>query len=558
VKPDQRAFLDSIAKLPPKHRAWLELPETDERAFELWCYYGFGVVVNDAQNQLARDTFIRFGNVGTVYHVAQWANRTGKTTGVTLLEKYAIWRKWRLVVGDLETWLAQRYAWLHAAPLARLTARSWEIADSLIAGSHEAQLSPVTNRPRPGVLRDFFTASSSVNPRTKQEELVVNCANGATVDYFSTHDGAGRLESIAWHGATWDEFARQQPTDDIPLLLDQTFLPRVSDYEGPIILSGTATEDAEYVYLDLADKASQQPHLWNLTTAHRSVNFAMSKRSIERQVELSMNREAAERSVFGRTGAGGGRTFPGFLLENAFRITIPNRTPPPRTEGGWLDFATKHQYWMAFDHGLGGDENAIITLSVPWPPLDTEPTNPLVGHKMTTFKSRRTLTPAEQHEYLADEAALYRPSGIIIDATAEGGLGVYRTARAKGLPAIDCNFAGRAVTHVSNKEFGIQALQELLSYGLEVERDEDGRIAEWPDPKGDFGLIRFPATGDWLRLRNQLLTYRRDDEKLKQDLAMTATMLAWYLWRFIAPKVGRPVSPISKWNMMTDARRARR
>jgi hypothetical protein len=167
------------------------------------------------------------------------------------------------------------------------------------------------------------------------------------------------------------------------------------------------------------------------------------------------------------------------------------------------------------------------------------------------------LTPAEQHEYLADEAALYRPNGIVIDAMAEGGLGVYRTARAKGLPAIDCNFAGRAVTHVTNKEYGLQALQELLSYGLEVQRDEDGKIEEWPNPQGDFGLMRFPASGDWIRLRNQLLTLRRDDEKLRQDLAMTLLMLAWYLWRYIAPKLGINRSQNSSFNIMADARRRR-
>jgi hypothetical protein len=164
------------------------------------------------------------------------------------------------------------------------------------------------------------------------------------------------------------------------------------------------------------------------------------------------------------------------------------------------------------------------------------------------------LTPAEQHEYLRDEAALYRPTGVIIDSTAEGGLAVYRTAKAAGLPAIDCNFAGRAVTHVSNKEYGIQALQEILSFGLEVKRDDDGRIAEWPEPKGPFGLLWIPAVGEWLKLRNQLATLRRDDEKLRQDRAMTLLMLAWHLWKFLQVKQ-MGLDRAQRFNIMATRRR---
>jgi hypothetical protein len=387
------------------------------------------------------------------------------------------------------------------------------------------------------------------------EVLIVDVANGAKIDYLSTHDGAGRLESETWWGATWDEFGRHQPVDDVPLLIDQTFLPRVADFEGPIVLSSTATEDNEYIIMELEDRAADKPNLYNFTTAHRNVNFAMTKRSIQRQIDLSMDKAGAERSVAGKAGAGSGRLFPHFLLDNAFDATLPERVAPPRDDVGWAEFRSKYQYWQAFDHALGGDDNVILTGRVPWPYADTSPVNPILGQRITVFRSRRSLTPAEQHEYLADEAALYRPTGVIIDSTAEGGLAVYRTAKAKGLPAIDCNFSGRAVTYVSNKEFGLQALQEIMSFGLAVERDADGRISEWPEPTEPFGLVRFPVTGDWLRLRNQLATLRRDDAKLRQDLAMAALMLAWHLWKFLAIKLRMgPVGP-QRFNVMATRRR---
>jgi len=551
---DRTAFLDALDQLPAKHKRWLSLPPADPRAFELFCFHGLGIVVNDAQNELARDIFMRFGDTGTIIHTAAWANRTGKTTGVTAVESYAVWRKWRLSRARLEDWLDYRYQWLHAAPTARLTSRGWEIAEAVFAGRNQAQISPITNRPRPAVLAPFYKAISTQDPKSRQEQLLVECANGAKIDYFSTHDGAGRLESETWWGATWDEFGRHQPIEDIPLLIDQTFLPRVSDFEGPILLSTTATEDNEYILMELEDRAAEQPHLHNFRKAARSVNFAMSSRSIQRQIDLSLNSEAATRSVQGQIGVGSGKLFPPFLLDNAFRKDLPERPPPPRDENEWAVFRAHHQAWQAFDHGLGGDENVIITLKVPWPYTDAGVDRKLTGQRMTTFASRRSLTPAEQHDYLRDEAALYRPTGVIIDATAEGGLAVFRTARAAGLPAIDCNFAGRAVTHVSNKEYGIQALQEMFSYGLEVKRDESGRVTEWPEPLGPFGLLALPASGEWLKLRNQLATLRRDDEKLRQDRAMTLLMLAWHLWKFL--QILRTGVPrVSEFNVMANRRR---
>ena len=134
------------------------------------------------------------------------------------------------------------------------------------------------------------------------------------------------------------------------------------------------------------------------------------------------------------------------------------------------------------------------------------------------------------------------------------GIPSSQTIPAAGLPAIDCNFAARAVTHVSNKEYGIQALQEIFSFGLEVKRDDDGRIAEWPEPLGPFGLIHLPGTGEWLKLRNQLATLRRDDERLRQDRAMTLLMLAWHLWKFLQVKQ-MGLDRAQRFNIMATRRR---
>src|SRR5262249_34909467 len=53
---NQRQLLDALTDVPPKMRAVLEATrQPSGEAFALWCYYGWGVVVNDFQIQLADD-----------------------------------------------------------------------------------------------------------------------------------------------------------------------------------------------------------------------------------------------------------------------------------------------------------------------------------------------------------------------------------------------------------------------------------------------------------------------------------------------------------------------
>lgn len=109
---------------------------------------------------------------------------------------------------------------------------------------------------------------------------------------------------------------------------------------------------------------------------------------------------------------------------------------------------------------------------------------------------------------------------------------VFRAARQKGLPAIDCNFTGRLPgVKVSNKEYGLQMLQRMFAWGLDTQADENGWITEWPTIDRPFGLFRLPRA--WVRLRRELGILKRDDAHIAQDRAMTLVMIAWWMGRFL-------------------------
>lgn len=521
----QTDFVSALASLPAKHRAWLE-----DGDMELWAYYGLGVLLNDAQLEHINDVLT--WPPGS-YHVWRWANRTGKTTGLDVLHGWAAWYKWRYEAPIFDEWFGYQWKSLHAAPLGELAGKAYELWEQILKGTADQQRDRVNQRQRPALLAPFFTASKSVDV-TGVDRPVVECANNAKIDFRSTQGKAARLESDSWWLISWDEFPRQLPTDDIPIILDQTMLPRSSDYMAPVILAGTDTTEAEYIYAELEEISANNPADWNFTASARSRNFAMSKASIDRQRRMSIDKDIASRSLDGSSGGGSSSMFPGFLLSNAFRDDLPEHDPPPATddESGWARRGQYRTFLTALDHALAHDDNVLMTLDVPWPPSRISVTDPIIGSHIQLFRGSRTLTGDEQHAYLDAEYRAYRSKATIIDSTGPGGLSVYRKARAEGLPAVDCNLQGRAAKWVTNKEYALQGLQRMLSYGLPIDTAE-GFISEWPEASGPFGLFRFPNHGPWLKLRRQLGVYRRLDEKLRQDAAMTLAMHAWYLWRLI-------------------------
>lgn len=504
------------------------LPWLQSDDFEVFCFFGFGVVLTDDQKRAAEMIFA--DPESGLIHVWRWANRSGKSTLLVLLHMYVCWKKWRFPAKRFEVWQKYTYRTLHSAPLNVLVGKAWSLGDALIDGRAEQQLDPDTGDFRPAPLGQFFTAGKSARP-DGSDWLWIKCANGAVTDFMSSGDGAARIEGEAWWFLTWDEFARQAPITDVPLLIDQTYLPRSSDHMAPVVMAGTSTEDFDPVYQEIEDMAEKQPNRWNFLEAGRAGNFSQSKASIQRQRDMSFDPNAVARSLDGTLGEGGKGPFPNFLLDNAFR-DIPARTSPDEIPDGWI-------VTQAFDHAIRNDDNVVLSAAMPWPiTYERLLQNPIVGVAIDIKKSSRSLTPDEQFGMIRTNALAYDPKAVVIDATAEGGLMVFRQARAQGYPAEACSFTGRTPGNirVSNKEYGIQALQRLLAYGLDVKIGNDGWVEEWPepDPSRPFGLIRLPnAKGDWTRLKRQLATYKRDDTYLTQDAAITAIMLAWWVYRFL-------------------------
>lgn len=539
----RRAYLDTIREIPAATRAWLESDDP-----ELFAYYGLGIMLNDAQVEGLK-ALLDWPD-GTV-HLWRWANRTGKTTGLVVAHMYYVWKKRGYENADPESWLDYKYRTLHSAPLNRLTGKAWEMADAIIAGSAIAQHNPVTNLQRKAQLAPFYETRAG-RAKDGSDVLEVRCANGGVIDFLSTQGGAGRLESEAWWLIDWDEFGRQQPIDDVPILFDQTFLPRSSDFMAPLILSSTVTEDAEPIYQEIEDIAAEAPQDWNVMTFARTANFAQSQASIDRQKRMSIDPAIAARSVEGGIGEGGrGTLYPHIVLKTAFDKRLPADWSEARID------ALNRQGRIcisSFDHAATGDLNVVTTYSVPWP-LKGRATEELVGSVLGVgIAERRSgshLTPELQAQFAMAEVERFDSDYLVVDATAEGGQLVARTLK-EHFPGgvVECSFNKRDPGAIAkNKEVGLQALQRQFAMGLAGIAETDGWLSEFPDAApGTFGLYRIPFEGRWLKLHRELAVLRRDDQKQRQDRAMTIVQVAWYLEKFLGSvrSVATPFSIVGR------------
>ena len=517
----------------------------------LFARHGFGVVATD--DQVKAWKAIQSDPESGIFHVWRWGNRSGKTTALVLFHLWVLWRKWRYQAATYEAWSRYTYRSLHAAPLNKLVGKAHQLAQALIDGRADQQQDPLTKRYRPAPLGRFFEAGKS-SADDGSAELWVRCANGAVMDFLSSSDTGVRIEGEAWWFVSWDEFARQAPVSDVLLLIDQTFLPRSSDHMAPVVMAGTSTEDFDPIYSEIEEYAERDPDRWVFMQASREGNFSQSKASIDRQQAMSFDPNAVARSLRGGVGEGGRGPFPHFVIERAFTDTLPARTPREAIPDGYALVSS-------FDHALRHDENVVLTVALPWPPearrLEREP---IMGVALDVRRGSRSLTPDEQFDLVAGTYAAYSPRVVIIDATAEGGLAVFRTAQQAGMPAVACSFTARTPgsIRIPNKEYGIQALQRLMGWGLEMRITDTGWVSEWTEADGPFGLIRFPDhRGDWARLKRQLAVYQRNDERIVQDLAMAAVMMAWWVFRFLdqgsrthvqkGPMMGRRVPRAPRW-----------
>lgn len=519
----------------PEVQEWVEKGRTD---IALFSEKGLGIKLHRAQLELAQA--IVNAMIGeeeaAAYYLLTWANRAGKTTVILVIHLWVLFYKPGLpppaTEKEYKQWLSEDYRTLHCAPLNELAGRAWLALGDIINGTSKAQRDPETGKRRSGPLAAMFSATKE-RTETGSDKMFLRCLTGGVMDFRSTEGKAARVEGGAWRLITWDEWPSTENADDIRFVLYNRLTARASDYDAPIVLTGTITPDTEHIAKEFLAYAEDKgnPDWWG-NTASRAMNPSTSQKAIDRALR-NLDPEDYARSVDGMPGGVKGRLFPSWLVDPCFRNDLPGWQRPDKAngEGG----APKWRYVTVCDLAISQADNVILIGRVPFD-WRFSVKEPVVGVSLKIIPGSRTLID-DEIEFAIEETWLPYGGDIYLDTTDAHGTGIYRSMRRRGLPVREFNFKDPDALKVTRKWRAIRAVRAMLAEGINPERDTAGEPVHDADgmaafDKGQpYGSLKLPAA--WVKPKDQLSIVKPppDDEKQTKDAAMAVYMLCEVCYR---------------------------
>lgn len=526
-----------MTDLPAEVREWILAGRHDIRLFS---ERGLGILLHDKQAEVAQKAAeaMEGGEDAVKYIELHWGNRAGKTTLLAVVHLWSIFYKVGLLTNSQEEWNKAEYRTLHAAPLNELAMKAWFAISEIAKGVSPSQRDQESGQFRRSPLAPFY-ACTTERLASGGDHAIVRCiVGGGVTDFRSTEGKGARLEGSAWHLITWDEWPQTENPDDIRYVLYNRLTQRASDYDAPIILTGTPTPETEHIAKEFAGFAEDPENVdWWGNAASRRENPSSNARAIERAMR-NMDPEDIARAIEGQFGGAKGRVFPPAMWEPMWDRHLPSFQPASSDRDA--DGNPLYLYVHTWDLALADADNAGITWRVPadWK-FDVD--HPIVGVRIQMVPGSRTLTPEEIKQTIRETWLGYGGTpehSVVLDTTDANGIGISRELRSAGLPIIAFDFHGRDTRGVINKSRAIRDAQALLTEGLTMQRDGAGNplrdandVVVVTPGTGSYGALRCPDAGAWKKLKDQGAVLRPDDDKQRKDAAMSFLMLCWLATR---------------------------
>jgi hypothetical protein len=550
-------------------------------------FHGLGIDLHDAQIEVAIATV----EGEAQYLLLTWANRAGKTTIVGVIHMHRILFKLGVPVADSpedyrKRWLPIEYRTLHSAPLNELAGRAYDAWTEILKGVSPAQYDKETGSYRPAPLAPFFSLTRE-RDSAGADHMFMRSVTGGICDFRSTEGKARRLESGAWRFISWDEWPQTENPEDIRTVLYVRLTNRAADFDAPILLTGTITEETEHIakeFLDQADDPENED--WWGNHAARSLNPNASSKAMER-AERNLDPEDFKRTILGIAGGAKGRLLPPYMLDPVFDRELPRFTPPHPNDGARFEpletvrgravyrrqkesgdydpYAASRPrgrfvpagdspyfYLHLWDLAIAAAENVGLVWRLPadldfgWLMRNGVRTLvPILGVKMTIIPGSRTLTDDEIIHAIEEQFLPYGGK-IVVDSTDAHGKNIHRKLRNAGYPVEGFGFNERSKRGIIKKDAAIDDLRELLVEGMAFSRDAAGEIEIDPDgvPRYDrtidYGVIRMPSS--WTKVKDQLSVLKVDNARQTKDAAMAALMGAAVAYRIRRVRTRRAAS----------------
>ena len=414
-------------------------------------------------------------------HVA--ANQIGKTLAVAILLLWACIYKIGVDTSDMKGWLERPYLWFHLSPTQQQSYHALNDARLLIKGAHPAQAD-----------RCRLPAGLCWETKVATYYDGLEFWNGAVCQFRTTDDKASALQGYRANGISVDEAAFE---DHLKVIVNETLMMRLISTAGPLHM--VSTPNGMNDYFDLVEEVrkhtdSPEERVWVdrdgksavcWSVISDNVGFGITQAQVE-HMEANLDPATKEQQLRGAFLEPAEAFFvPGDKILQAFTRHLPEEQKP----------LAGHRYVAFWDVSVSSDPTVAIVLDItkkPWKGVYFRH----YPRPMGITQLLNEMQMLHTHYNSATDTRRLMPVSRCTtgyDATSLGGVMFKQMLRDLN-PSRPVNFGGP-----DKKLKMLTVTRAVLT-------------------KGDLLL---PDT--WTRLRQEVLSYRLKDDKLRQDSVMALT-----------------------------------
>lgn len=413
-------------------------------------------------------------------------NQVGKTLGLSLAVLWAANYKIGLANDNWDTWLNSAYNWFHLAPTYTQSLLLRNDMANLMEGKHPAQF----DRGRGEFRKVLWQPGLAVEKKIDATYNAFELWNGARIHFRSSDNKAKSLQGVRAHGISFDEAAFE---DHLNVVMDQAVKLRLISTGGPILLVSTPNGINDYYQIvqDIRSKTIQTgERTWEseeqrvyLVWSHVSDNVGYGYTSEDAAyMEDSVDAATKEQQLRGAFLNPEDAFFvPLEDIEAAFQ-NIPDEVAP----------LNNHQYVAFWDVSIASDPTVCVVLDV---------TKEI--HRGVYY--RRWEKPLPFRELLSEIRRVH----------------AYYTTPNRATP-------GRAPTCITGFDAssmgGVAVRQELADLHplRPTTMTGSSRLKDelLINLRKALSTKRLILPKGWTQAMREILSYRRRDEKLKQDSVM--------------------------------------
>ena len=421
-----------------------------------------------------------------VVHVA--ANQIGKTLGLAIGILWATAYKIGIENTNWDLWLNSPYNWYHIAPTYTQSLHVMRDMRELMNGTHPAQIDRETGQRRPVYWqRGMWTEKKFDNTYPG-----FTLFNGANVHFRTSDERAKSLQGVRAHGVSIDEAAFENYLKEV---LDQAVKLRLISTGGPVWMVSTPDGINDYFEIvnEILNSGAQtfHPRVWEapdkriaLVWSHISdnVGYGLTQEDVD-FMEADVDPATKEQQLRGAFLEPLDAFFvPSAQIAGAFTRKLVAEEDPKND----------HHYIIFWDPSVASDPTVVVVLDVtrkPW--------------RGVYF--RRWAKPMPVRELLSEMARVHNYWNSI-DPTHAG-------ARPRAITGFDASSMG-----------GVMLKQELASMTpqrpLNMTGSERVKLELLSTLRAVLSKRELYIPAAWLEAKREVLSYRRDDKHIKQDIVM--------------------------------------